>query len=412
MNKYFLKMFLASFLSLLFLEILFKIISFSSFFDFELLRIILFTLVFSLITAFIYTLFKPLIAKILTCITVFISGLYTLLQLNFKNFMGNFMSLSMLGGGGEADRISNEVATFIASIRLEYYLCFLPLIILLVLFIWKKKWFQYERPTWFNSLIVVAVFIGLHIVSLLTLNVTPENQLKTNKDLYKAPTLIDISLKEFGVNRFFIRDLIYLINGDSIHNIIDIEEKPETPSEPTDYTRYIDDTAWLKLMENEDDEIIKNLHQYYMNQSITDKNDYTGIFKDKNLVLIMVEALDLAAIDPELTPTLYRLTQNGWYFDNYYAPKFSCTTGESEFIDGIFKTIQMKNIGNKSVTMSHIAYFLTEAGIELFGIAFHCENEQDSNNYLEECMQELKENGFDNSLLEPHKNIGVEIKLI
>lgn len=87
--------------------------------------------------------------------------------------------------------------------------------------------------------------------------------------------------------------------------------------------------------------------------------------------------------------------------------------GESELIDGIFKTIQMKNIGNKSVTLSHIAYFLTEAGIELFGIALHCENEQDSNNYLEECMQELKETGFDNPFeLEPHKNIGVEIELI
>ena len=332
MNKYFLKMFLSSFLSLFFIEILFKIISFNTFFDFELLRITLFTLVFSLLTSFIYTLFKPLVAKILTCITVFTFGLYTLLQLNFKNFMGNFMSLSMLGGGGDADRISNEVSTFISSIRLEYYLCFLPLIILIILFIWKKNWFNYERPTWVNSLVVVGVVVVLHIISLLTLNVTPENQLKTNKELYKSPTLIDISLKEFGPNRFFIRDLIYFINGDDTHNIIEIETPTAGEEEPTDYTRYIDDTALKELIANEDDEIIKNLHQYYMSQSITDKNDYTGIFKDKNLVLIMVEALDLAAVDPDLTPTLYRLTQEGWYFNNYYAPKFSCTTGESEFI--------------------------------------------------------------------------------
>ena len=46
----------------------------------------------------------------------------------------------------------------------------------------------------------------------------------------------------------------------------------------------------------------------------------------------MVEALDLSAIDENLTPTLYRLTKEGWYFNNYYAPKYSCTTGESEFI--------------------------------------------------------------------------------
>lgn len=332
MNKYFLKIFLTSFLSLFFIEILFKIISFGSFFDFELLRILLFTVVLSLITSFIYTFFKPLIAKIFTCITVFFFGFYALLQLSFKNFMGNFMSLSMLGGGGDADRISNEVATFIGSIRIEYYLCFLPLIILIVLFIWKKKWFTYEKPTWLNSLIIIGIIIVLHIVSLLTLNITPENQLKNNNDLYKAPTLIDISLKEFGTSRFIIRDLVYFIKGDDTHSIIDIDPPTVEEEEPTDYTRYFDDTAWQELIDNEDDEVIKNLHQYYISQSITDKNEYTGIFKDKNLVLIMVEALDLAAIDPELTPTLYRLTKEGWYFDNYYAPKFSCTTGESEFI--------------------------------------------------------------------------------
>ena len=171
---------------------MFKGISFHTIFDFELLRIILFTLTFSLVSSFIFTLFKPLVAKILSCLIVLVMGLYTLLQLNFKNFMGNFMSLSMLGGGGDADRISNEVSTFISSIRLEYYLCFLPLIILIVLFIWKKKWFNYEKPTWKNSLIVIGTIIVVHIISLLTLNVTPDNQLKDNKELYRFPTLIDI----------------------------------------------------------------------------------------------------------------------------------------------------------------------------------------------------------------------------
>lgn len=85
-------------------------------------------------------------------------------------------------------------------------------------------------------------------------------------------------------------------------------------------------------MNNETDSVIKNLHEYYMNQEITPKNDYTGLFKDKNLIMIMVESLDMSAINKDLTPTLYRLAHEGWYFDNYYAPKFSCTTGESEFI--------------------------------------------------------------------------------
>lgn len=329
MKKYFLKFFLCNLISLLCLEVFFKILSFDSFFDIELVRILLFSITTSLIISFIATLFKPVVAKTISCFIIFVFGLYDLLQLSFKSFMGNFMSLSMLGGGGEVDRISNEVGTFITSIKPQFYLCFLPFIIVIILFIWKKKWFSYEKPNWY-SLICIPIILVIHFGSLLTLNITPQNQIKTNKELYKAPTLIDVSLKEFGSHRFFIRDFIYFLNGEKTHAVIDIE-KPEE-EEPTDYSRFIDDTNWLSIIENENDKVIKNLHEYYRNQTITEKNEYTGIFKDKNMILIMVEALDLSAIDEELTPTLYRLTKEGWYFDNYYAPKFSCTTGESEFI--------------------------------------------------------------------------------
>ena len=57
-----------------------------------------------------------------------------------------------------------------------------------------------------------------------------------------------------------------------------------------------------------------------------------GYFEGKNLIYIMVEAFDYIAIDPVLTPTLYMMQQEGWDFQNYFTPKYSCTTGESEFI--------------------------------------------------------------------------------
>ena len=330
--KYFFKFLLCIFISIFFIEVLFNLIAFNNLFSFELIRIFLFTLSFSSILAYLFSLLKPLPAKILSCITALFFGIYALLQLNFKNFMGNFMSLSMAFGGGEADRISNEVATFIASIKPYYLLCLVPFIILLILFIWKKNWFNFEKQNLKGHIISILAIVFVYIISIFTLNVTPTNQIKTNKELYKQPTLIDVSLKEFGFQRFLIRDIIYYLKGDDSNQMIDIGEVDTPVIVPTDYTRYIDDTEWENLIQNEKDEVIKNLHQYYMNQSITPKNDYTGIFKDKNLVLIMVEALDLAAIDSELTPTLYKLTQEGWYFNNYYAPKFSCTTGESEFI--------------------------------------------------------------------------------
>lgn len=325
--KYFFKLFLSLFTPLFLIELIFKL-CFYNIFGFEFVRIILFTLEISLFLSIILSFLKPKISKPIISLIVFISGLYSLLELSFKSFMGNFMSLSMLKAG-DATRVNNEFWTFIKEIKPNYYLCLLPFIIILFIFIFKK--FNYEKPKLKNTLILIIMFLITSIFSYLSLNISDKTQLKTNKELYKNPTLMDLALSQFGTNRFLLRDInsFLFIKND---NLIEIETS-KVPEEIDDnYKRDIDDSTWKNLLENEKDPTIRNLHQYYMSKNITQKNEYTGLFKDKNLILIMTEALDMSIISPELTPTLYRLTQEGWYFDNYYAPKFSCTTGESEFI--------------------------------------------------------------------------------
>lgn len=329
MRRYFID-FILLFLSLLFIEIYFIFLTGNKIFSFELIRIILFSVTFASFISLITSFLKPIISKTINAIIVFSLGFYALLQLGFKNFMGNFMSLSMLSGGS-VDRVNNEVSTFIASIKLNYYLMLLPFVLLIFIYLWKKNWFINKKISILNRMILFLGIITIYFSSLLTLNITPQNQLKNNKQLYKSPNLIDISLREFGVQKFLTRDFIFLLNGNTSSTVINIIDN-EPKDEERDNKRTIDDSNWLSVIAEENNQIIKNLHQYYINQSITDKNEYTGIFKDKNLILIMVEAFDMSAIDPILTPTLYKMSQNGWYFNNYYAPKFSCTTGESEFI--------------------------------------------------------------------------------
>lgn len=90
-----------------------------------------------------------------------------------------------------------------------------------------------------------------------------------------------------------------------------------------------------------------------------------------------------------------RLSEAGLISNNgIISIRFSVKPGQIEMIKGIFKTIQIKNNGNKDVIITHSAYFLTESGKDLFRIALHGVDEIESNRYLNECMQELKENGF------------------
>ena len=123
-----------------------------------------------------------------------------------------------------------------------------------------------------------------------------------------------------------------IISDKDIENLERIKQVLSEVKQILKEIREIDDSKWQELMNSETDESIKQLDEFYMSQNITSKNAYTGIFENKNLILIMIEAFDTIAINEEVAPTLYKMATEGFYFDNYYTPKYSCTTGESEYI--------------------------------------------------------------------------------
>lgn len=84
-------------------------------------------------------------------------------------------------------------------------------------------------------------------------------------------------------------------------------------------------------------ETVTNLDHYFESLTPTDKNAYTGLFAGKNLILICAESYCGDFISEELTPALWRLTHNGFYFSDYYQPEWggSTTTGELSYLVGL-----------------------------------------------------------------------------
>lgn len=333
-TNYFLKIFLIVFSSMIFVEELFKFLIFKNLVGLEQIRIIVFSLNTSLIVSFTLCLFKDKISKVLMFIFIFFDALYAFVESTFKGMFGNFMSLSNSSGGG-LTRVLPEIQQFLSSIKIEYILFFIPFVVYLILILTKKINLKYEKQTRIRVLLYGLIVLLSCLLSYLSITLSflqDKNQIKSNKELYNNPVMIDLSMKQFGAFRFFLRDFVNIfVDNDSYELTTTVKEKEEEIKEP-DYTREIDDTKFLELIEKEENENIKELHNYFINKDITNKNEYTGYFKDKNLVLFMVEAFDMIAISEELTPTLYKLSKEGMYFSNYYTPKYSCTTGESEFI--------------------------------------------------------------------------------
>ncbi len=93
-----------------------------------------------------------------------------------------------------------------------------------------------------------------------------------------------------------------------------------------------------------DNQAINDLNNYFKNQVPTYTNEYTGMFKGKNLIYIMAESFDGYFVNEELTPTLYKMIHDGFYFKNYYTPtNLSTIGGEFSLLTGLLPDLAVLN---------------------------------------------------------------------
>lgn len=100
---------------------------------------------------------------------------------------------------------------------------------------------------------------------------------------------------------------------------------------------------------------ISSLNNYMSKQYATNKSEYTGMFKEKNLIFILAEGFNEIAVDKDRTPTLYNLTNSGFVFENFYSPVFLSTTGgEFQATTGLIPTQETLKIWkNETPTISY-----------------------------------------------------------
>lgn len=105
--------------------------------------------------------------------------------------------------------------------------------------------------------------------------------------------------------------------------LIETEEPVETKVITGDNKMDIDFDA---LVEGASERLV-NIDKYVASLKPSNKNQYTGLFEGKNLIMISAEAFCAEVIDKDLTPTLYRLATKGINFTDYYQPASAGTTG-------------------------------------------------------------------------------------
>ncbi|MBE6024168.1 MAG: LTA synthase family protein [Cellulosilyticum sp.] len=116
--------------------------------------------------------------------------------------------------------------------------------------------------------------------------------------------------------------------------IKDDNETSEEETEPiVDENREYNvlDIDFEELIEQTDSEEMVKMHTYFKNAEPSAKNEYTGKYEGYNLICITAEGFSPYAIREDLTPTLYKIAQEGYQFTNFYTPLWELSTSDGEY---------------------------------------------------------------------------------
>lgn len=325
------KKMLIIFLNILYLELIYHLFIFNSFKLKHIFLITIFTVLSTIFIDLITSLFTKKVNKwLMIIINCFLSVLFIAQIINYR-FYGNVISIYSIIHGGQVFGFLSAIF----SVLWQNITCVILLLIPIPLYIIFNKKIETDNLSWKVILKKNGLLIIVFILSLLSLQ-TDKKEIYSAKNLYYYRHAPLETVKKLGMLTTLRLDLERTITGfeENLTKVTDLnlpEVKEDTKNE--DKIKYnIEDIDFLKLAEEETKTEIKNIHYYMANETPTKQNKYTGMFKDKNLIVITAEAFSPIAVNEALTPTLYKLVNQGFTFTNFYSPIYYVSTSDGEYV--------------------------------------------------------------------------------
>lgn len=155
--------------------------------------------------------------------------------------------------------------------------------------------------------------------------------------IYCTKSNPELCLSNFGVLTSLRLDIKRMIFPVKVQKEVELVSKSDSlTTEQKQNSKFwpdqVMDIDFAALAARESDEDIKAMHTYFANQLPSKQNKYTGMFAGKNLIMITAEAFSTWAVDKDLTPTLYRLSNEGFVFKNFYTPLWWVSTSDGEYV--------------------------------------------------------------------------------
>mgnify|MGYP005795795793 FL=1 len=332
MKKYRLKKFnviLFTFIILMFLEISFRILTNVTIFNISFLYVTLYNIFVSLLISFLVTWGNNKFNKVIYYITIFIISFIYALQLCIYKMFGFYFDLSLLSATDQVASFAGDGLKLILENIVGVIVLFLPFIILLIFI---RRISIHKNDVKINIIKLISLVV-VYLVFIGTLYIKG-NGINSAKELYFNVNNNELNIRKFGVLNAFRIDVKRSIFGfdvklnipdDYVDPDKDDDEEDEEPEIVYEYNNL--DIDFDSLIASESNSTIKMMHEYFKNESGTLQNEYTKYFENKNLILFMAESFNEIAVREDITPTLYKLVNSGFKFNNFYTPTISSTIG-------------------------------------------------------------------------------------
>lgn len=252
-------------------------------------------------------------------------------ELVYNAVFGSLYSMAMMALGGDAlGAFWKETLLTMMENILPLVLLFIPVVVMLLLKKFAPMAFDRTSKVARMGLLIAAILLQVGVTLCLQIGGTGYF---TNHYFYNSiDTTIDQATDRFGLLTA-IRLELTMTEGDEENYYTDDTQAEE--NEVVEYNVLEIDFDHLNTLTDNKKQLAIN--EYCASLTGTNKNEYTGMLSDYNLILLCGESFSTAAIDPVLTPTLYKLANEGFIFNNYYNTYPNTTTdGEYSLCFGLF----------------------------------------------------------------------------
>lgn len=335
----------------------------------------IYALGFTLSAALLVTLVLSFLRKGRFGAEILLTAVLTLLygsQIVYHFIFGTLYSVAMVSQGGEA--MTNFWRELLAAMG-DHFPWLIALLVPLALRIFLRKGLKGELRAK-GRIVLLALAVALFALTRADIRQTG-TEMFSDEDYYRSGEIAtNQNVQRFGLLTTIRLELTRHAKTEEQDYYIPEETQGENPAQEPAEVKYnvmnIDFDALNALTE---DKKLLAINDYCSKVTGTNQNEYTGMLKDYNLIVMCAESFSPAAIDKDLTPNLYKLTQQGIIFNNYYNTFPNTTTdGEYALMQGLYpdagrsKAVSSLYASRNSYlpfTLGNV--FQSQRGVESFG---------------------------------------------